>query len=139
MARLMFLLTMLVVSGCSNDLDRPIKIILPSDFTGEFRIVKDQSGTRPQVTPDFYIYTIPNSGELLTLDISDFENWHQLVVEYQDGRVLMDMTQDLYDGHGFRITNGSTTAGSRQTGPSSWESSSDYDGTIMRWEVSTTP
>jgi hypothetical protein len=113
----------------------PIGIILPDDYRGVFSIVKDQRGV-PLIKADgYYVFTIPQSGEFHTPNIDPFFQLHQTRVEYADGRVLLDYAQDVYTNHGLKIEHRGTRSGQRQIGPSSWSSSSDYEGTTMRWEV----
>ena len=127
--RLLGLVAFLGLAGCgSGELDRPIKIVLPNDYQGEFRIVKDQNGTPYTLTPGYYVFTVPKSGEFRTPNIGPFFKWHRDRFEYVDGRVL-DRSG------GFEIKDGGTTAGNRQTGPGSSEGSTDFDGTTMRWTV----
>ena len=116
--RLLGFVALLALSGCSSDeLDRPIKIVLPNDYQGEFRIVKDQNGTPYTLTPSYYVFTVPKSGELDTPNIEPFFKWNQLRVEYADGRVLLDHKHDLFQNNGVRIKDGGTTAGSRRLAP----------------------
>lgn len=121
--------------GCSGELDRRIKIVLPNDYRGEFTIVKDKDGTGFGVTPDYYIYTVPPSGELRTPDITPFSKWHQTRIEYSDGRILFDLGRELKSNEGVTIEDLGTTAGSRENGLNSWEASTEFDGTTMRWKV----
>jgi hypothetical protein len=135
MTRLL-LLTLLLLAGCSErGLDRPIRIVLPNDYRGEFSIVKDQKGTPYTKTAAYYTFTIPASGELRTPDISPFFRFHQLRVEFADGRVLVDYSKDLHNGQRVKVESKGTEAGQIQTGPSSSKGSTDYDGTRMRWVV----
>jgi len=121
--------------GCSGELDRRIKIVLPNDYRGEFTIVKDKDGTGIGVTPDYYIYTVPPAGELRTPDITPFFKLHQTRIEYLDGRILVDLGRELKSNEGVTIKDLGTTAGSRKTGPNSSEGSTEFDGTTMRWKV----
>jgi hypothetical protein len=134
--RLLLLLTLLLfMSGCERDLDRPIRIVLPNDYRGEFSIVKDQKGTPFTKTAAYYTFTIPASGELRTPNISPFFRFHQLRVEFADGRVLVDYSKHIFTGQGLKVEDKGCESGQIQTGPSSWKGSTDYDGTKMRWAV----
>lgn len=64
MLRVVFLSIALLTVGCSGELDRHIKIVLPNDDQGEFTIVKDENGDDIDRTPDFDIDRIPTTGEL---------------------------------------------------------------------------
>lgn len=90
------------------------------------------------VTPEYYEFEIPESGELHIRSIDPFFKWHKLRVEHVDGRVLFDDSKDLFSNNGLSIESQGTTTGQRKTGPSSWEGSTDYDGTTMRWIVTET-
>jgi hypothetical protein len=68
-------------------------------------------------------YQIPEEGKLASNDIGPFFAWHKEVFEYEDGTVV--------DAESL-----GTTAGSKVTGPNSNKSSTDYDGTTIRWRVS---
>jgi hypothetical protein len=133
--RLLCLTFFLFILGCERDLDRPIRIILPNDYRGEFSIVKDQKGTPYTKTAAYYTFTIPASGELCTPDITPFFRYHQLRVEFADGRVLTDYSKDLFNGHGLKIENKGAEAGQIKTSSSSSKGSTDYDGTRLRWVV----
>lgn len=139
MQKLVILFIALLATGCSNELDRPVKIVLPNDYRGEFTIVKDQSGTPFTLTEEYYIFVVPPSGELRTPDIDPFFKWHKLRVEYADGRVLLDYSQDLYANHGMKVEGQGVSSGQLQTGPMSSEGSTDLDGTTLRWEVVEAP
>ncbi|MBU6239880.1 MAG: hypothetical protein KGQ51_18860 [Planctomycetes bacterium] len=139
MFRIVLLFVVSLTAGCSDHLDRRIKIVLPNDHHGEFTIVKDKNGKGVEVTSDYYVYTVPQTGELRTPDISPFFKWHQERIEYLDGRVLADVQQGITSRQGFTIKDLGTTAGSRRTGPSSSEGSARLDGTTLRWKVVATP
>ena len=100
------ILIVLLTLGCNSELDRPIRILLPNDYEGEFSIADDPNGTPAEVTDQYFTYVIPASGELRTSDIQPFRKWHQLRVEYADGRVLMDYATDKYRGHGEEVECG---------------------------------
>ncbi len=129
------LLTLLLAAGCSDESDRPIKLILPTDYVGEFTIVKDQAGTPYEKTDSHYVFVIPESGELRTPDIRPFFQWHQKRVEYADGRVLVDLERGVSELKGITCVQGNTQAGTRETGPGSSQSSGEFDGTTIFFEV----
>jgi hypothetical protein len=135
MARLLLLAFALLLTGCDRNLDRQIRIVLPNDYRGEFSIVKDKNGTPYTKTAAYYTFTIPPSGELRSPDISPFFRFHQLRVEFADGRVLMDDSKDIFTGQGLKVEDKGCESGQIQTGPSSSKGSTDYDGTKMRWAV----
>lgn len=134
MLRCVIINAAMLLVGCSNELDRPIKIVLPNDHRGEFTIMKDQNGTPFTLTPDYYVFTVPPSGELRTPDIDPFFKMHKLRIEYADGRVLLDYSESLFSNHGLKVEDLGTTTGERRT-RRGWEGSTELDGTTMRWTV----
>lgn len=115
----------LMSGGCQQNLDRPILLVLPNDYRGEFRIVKDQQGIPFSKSANAYCFTIPSSGELRSPDITPFFRWHKIRVEYADGRVIVDYTKDIFSGHGLQIVDHGVTS----------SASTEHDGTVLRWCV----
>ena len=116
------LAVLLLASGCS-DSGKPIWLILPNDFKGEFRIVLDSvNGVNLIERNGVWEVEIPPSGVLMVRNDRPFYRWHAEGCRYADGRIVA--YQDL-----------GTRAGTRSTGPNSSEGSTDFDGTTHRWRV----
>ena len=122
----------LLVMGCHRDLDRPIRIVLPNDYRGEFSIIKDRSGTPFIKSKSYYTFIVPSSGELHTPNISAFFEWHKVRIEFVDGRVLVDDFKDFYSGQGLRVEDKGVSIDGNMT-------STDQDGTKLIWVVSEQP
>jgi hypothetical protein len=137
-ARLLPILLLLSLA-CDRNLDRPIRIILPNDYRGEFTIVKDATGTPFAATPAYYTFTIPPSGELRTPDISPFLRFHKLRIEFADGRVLVDYTKDIFTGHGLKVEDLGTEVASVHTLPSTSKRNANAGETKIRWLVRNAP
>jgi hypothetical protein len=111
-----------VVPGCS-DSGKPVLFILPNDFKGEFRIVKDATrGADLAERNGEWVFEFPARGVLKVKNDRPFYRWHSERARYADGRPV------VVDGIG-------TLAGSRPTGPNSTESSTDLNGTTHIWRV----
>jgi len=102
---------------------KPIKIVLPDAFIGEFSIIKErQQGQDLKWQNGAWLFEIPPSGVLVVNDDHPFYRWHQESVVYSDGRPAMAESLGVAAG---RIT----------TGHGSLRGSTDYDGTEHRWKV----
>jgi hypothetical protein len=116
------LLLCILHSGCSNS-GKPILIVLPNFYNGEFRIVKDsQKGQVLVKENDWWVFEIPPDGSLYVRDDSPFYKWHSLSVRYKNGESIS--FEDL-----------GTSLGTRSAGPNRTEGSTDFDGTTHRWQV----
>ena len=88
---------------------RPIKLVIPNDYTGEIVIALHGQGTPPEFDGVSWVYRIGDDGRLMTLNDCPFSRWHQMKAEFRDGRVILDMTCDMYEGHGYKLTGGETS------------------------------
>jgi hypothetical protein len=117
-----FLVLLTVVAGCS-DSGKPVLLIVPNGFRGEFQVVKDSAqGADPVERNGEWVFEIPPSGVLRVKDDSPFYRWHSERARYANGQPAS------VEGLGVR-------AGSRSTGPNSSEGSTDFDGTTHTWRV----
>ena len=74
------------LTGCSNELDRPIEFVLPDGFTGAFLIIAyPDFADRTQKLPDSYRITVPAAGVVRTRDVSFLRKWHTLRGVYSPG------------------------------------------------------
>jgi hypothetical protein len=111
-----------LVPGCS-DSGKPVLFILPNDFQGAFRVVKDSVHGEDLIERDGeWVFEIPASGVLRVTTDHPLYRGHSERARYADGRVV------AYEGMGTRL-------GSRPTGPNSSEGSTDLDGTTHTWRV----
>jgi len=102
---------------------KPIRVVLPRGYRGEFSIVKDRAkGQELRMEGGVWVFEIPAGGVLVVKDDSPFYLWHEETYVYADGRAAK--VEDL-----------GTTAGSIQTGPGSSRANTDYDGTTHSWKV----
>jgi hypothetical protein len=116
------IIPVLLLAGCNRS-GKPILIVLPDGFTGEFRIVKDsQNGREPVEENGSWVFEIPSDGTLRVKDDRPFYSFHEQVIRYKNGKSVR--CEDL-----------GTLAGSRPTGPNSSEASTDFDGTTHEWRV----
>ena len=70
--------------------DVTVAIVLPADFLGTFEIIEDrQNGTAVQLADSQYVYTVPQSGRLVTKDIRPFLKWHTTIASFQSGETLL--------------------------------------------------
>ena len=107
--------------------DRPVKVILPVGFRGEFSIVKDREhGQDLKLQDGAWVFEIPPGGVLFVNDDHPFYMWHRESYYYADGSLVP-------------VTSLGTTAGNIDTGPGSSRSSTEYDGTAHRWKVGGDP
>jgi hypothetical protein len=130
-----FVLCLMAVVGpyawliyASNRSGKPIRIILPVGFRGEFSIVKNRAeGQDLKLQDGVWVFEIPAGGVLVVNDDYPFYIWHPpLGCFYSDGRPVE--VKDL-----------GTTLGRIQTSPGSAKSSTDFDGTTHRWKVEDAP
>ena len=117
-----FPVAFIAVLGCS-DRGKPIMIVLPDNYRGEFRIVKDShKGTKLVQENDWWVFAIPDDGTLYVTEDWPFYKWHGFTVRYRNGRTVA--TEDL-----------GTQAGQRQNGPGSSRASTEFDGTTHTWRT----
>ena len=68
---------------------KPIRIVLPVSFRGEFSIVKDRtSGQELKLQDGVWVFEIPASGVLFVKEDYPFFMWHNMRYAYSDGRPL---------------------------------------------------
>jgi hypothetical protein len=116
------LTTLGAFAGCSRS-GKPVLIILPDSFKGEFQIVKDSKKGEELIEENgCWVFSIPPEGTLYVKNDRPFYLWHTEVIRYKKGGVVN--CKDL-----------GALAGSRRTGPMSEEASTDFDGTAHRWRV----
>lgn len=110
-----------------NQSGKPIRIVLPDGFRGDFLIVKDrEKGQDLKLQDGEWLFEIPASGVLVINDDHPFCMWHQERFVYSDGRFAMVEILE-------------TTPGSIMTGRNSSIASTDYDGTTHHWKVLDAP
>ena len=106
---------------------KPIKIVLPEGFRGEFSIVKDrQQGQDLKWQDGAWLFEIPASGVLVVNDDYPFYRWHRESVVYSDGRPALAESLGV-------------AAGSMNTCSGGSRASAHYDGTTHRWKVLDAP
>ncbi|OAI39469.1 hypothetical protein AYO40_05735 [Planctomycetaceae bacterium SCGC AG-212-D15] len=92
----------------------PIKVILPTGYTGNFFIVRDRVLGQDLVQRDgFWVFEVPDSGILRIKDDDPFYQWH--------GEVVVDR-----GGHPVIV---------RDLGTSPGTSEGSTDGTTHGWEA----
>ena len=112
-----------VLGAYANRSGKPIKIVIPAGFRGEFSILKDRAkGQNLRLQDGVWVFEIPATGELIVNDDYPFYMWHQATYVYSDGCAAM-------------VESLGVTAGSIQASPRSSRSSTEYDGTRHRWKV----
>lgn len=122
----LILVCVLFTAGCHRS-GTPVKIILPDDYVGRFSITLHRSvGVHPTKEEGFLVYRIPKTGALVVSDLSPFQKWHEEVIQYQNGTVLVS-----YPSDGYQVRALSTTIGMKKDGTGS----GDFDGTVSEWEV----
>src|SRR4051812_17496848 len=83
---LLGLVLLLALAGCNRS-GKPIMIVLPDGYRGEFRIVKDSEHGRELVQHnDWWVFDIPEDGTLYVKDDWPFYRWHGFTVRYRNGR-----------------------------------------------------
>jgi hypothetical protein len=103
-----------------NRSGKPIRVVLPKGFTGEFSIVRDsEAGAPPNEVGDAWIYRIPPSGVLKTSNDRPFFIWHSITFENTEGTPVS-------------VESLGTTAGNRGS-----KASTDYEGTTHNWRTET--
>ncbi len=91
---LLFLLFAALI-GCSSPRGDLVKIIIPNDFQGVFKIVPDDEGIVVEKQDDSFIYRIPESGILKVKNTAPFKVFHETLVEYESGKIVPDGVLDL--------------------------------------------
>jgi hypothetical protein len=115
------------LSAYFNRPGKPVRIVLPEGFRGEFLIVRDrEKGQDLKLQDGEWLFEIPASGVLVINDDHPFCMWHQERFAYSDGR---SATVEILE----------TTPGSIITGANSSIASTDYDGTTHHWKVLDAP
>ena len=76
MQKPLLIIAIILIFGCSGNLDKEIHIVLPNDFTGIFTLTRDGNGSRYTETDDYYTFTLNIDGNLNTPDLSLFNKWH---------------------------------------------------------------
>jgi hypothetical protein len=110
------------LAGCDRS-GKPIVIVLPDGFTGEFQIVKDsRTGSEPLEKNGSWVFEIPADGTLRVKGDRPFYLWHNEVIRYKNGKSV-------------NCEHLGTTAGRRSTGPNRFEGSTEFDGTTHQWRV----
>jgi len=97
---LIFFLSMLLTAliGCSNPSGDAVKIIIPNNFRGVFKIVPDEEGTLAEKKDEHFVFRIPGSGILRVKNTDPFKDFHETVVEYESGKSvpagILDLDED---------------------------------------------
>jgi hypothetical protein len=115
------------LAAYANRSGKPIRIVIPAGYRGEFSIEKDRSkGQDLKLQDGVWVFVIPADGRLVVDDDYPFYMWHQASYVYSDGRPA-------------QVESLGVTAGTIQTGPGSSRGSTDFDGTTHRWRVVDAP
>lgn len=111
-----------------------IEMIVPRDYVGELTIIRDRKkGGDVQKFGEYYRLDFSESQTIYLADPWILHRWSQTRVSTKDGQLLVDEARPT---EGPRTLNAlGSTLGTKQTGPGSWSSSSDYDGTQYRWRL----
>jgi len=114
---------------------KPIKLILPNDFTGKFSVVWLESGADAVETEEFLRYEFPAEGELAVRSLDLFLQDRPKIIEFQDGRtVLPGDVGDEGTGEFYLNPNYMTMTAGRIGAPEG-TTSSKYHGTKISWEI----
>ena len=86
--RFLVLLPILALVGCANSWQPPVKIVIPSRFRGEFRIIESQDGLRIIQEEGEYRITIPQNGQIFVKSLDCFINYHTETITDDKGNIL---------------------------------------------------
>jgi len=115
------------LAAYSNRSGKPIRVVLPANYSGQFSIVKNRAaGQGLQLQQGEWAFVIPEGGVLLVNEDYPFCMWHKETFIYSDGRPV-------------NVESLGTTAGTIKTGLGSSRGSTDYEGTTHRWKVTEVP
>jgi hypothetical protein len=110
----------------SNRPQRPVWVVLPKGYSGEFSIVKDVRHGRPLVLKDgAWVFTIPPNGVLRVEDTWPFFVGHRGGVVYEDGTRA-------------RVEDLGASTGPIPAGTGGTHSNRD-DGSRLSWRVVSSP
>ena len=94
------LLLVLFVGYHFRDRHYRVEYVVPDGFHGIFVVQYDPShGTPPERNGDFARYRIPESGLLLTTDVSVLYEWHAESATYASGKKVDDRLGPSGEGH----------------------------------------
>lgn len=84
-ALLLLAFALAICSGCSPN-GPPVHFVVPNGFTGEIRLILNESGgTEIKRIDGRYTYRIPSSGVLHVTSFKPCEPWHVQTSAYEDG------------------------------------------------------
>ena len=66
---------------------KPIRVIVPRDYRGEFLIIQAPEGRDLPLRKGEYVCVIPEDGKLLVKSLAAFERWHTESIVFDDGTV----------------------------------------------------
>jgi len=87
------LLIMIVsFSGCFEEKEWNLEIVLPQGYHGVFKIFED---SKNKITPqrhegNMLTITVPDDGIVTLKKIKKFDDWHSTIVRYEDGTTITD-------------------------------------------------
>lgn len=87
------LLIMIVsFSGCFEENEWVLEIVLPQGYHGVFKIVED---SKNKITPqrreeNMLTITVPDDGIVTLKKVEQFDDWHSTIVRYEDGTTITD-------------------------------------------------
>ena len=75
----------LALAGCSDGRGPPVRIIVPSDYRGEFLIVESPEGGDIPLREGKDVCLIPRDGKLIVRSLAPFQRWHGESIVFDDG------------------------------------------------------
>lgn len=86
------LLILVLLAGCNDQLDRPIRIVVPPSFSGPIGILANPSFPDQIVKQtDAYVITVPADGLVRTSSLDVFHKWHETEFVDTAGNPITDV------------------------------------------------
>ena len=101
--------SLLIAFGCTETKKETvtIKFILPNDYTGEITMIP--IGPVIENIGTVKVFNIPDNGIIKSESVLCLREWHQLIIQFEDGRIITDYTKDIFNNNGFKFEGGTTS------------------------------
>ena len=106
------------LAGYLNREGKPIRVIVPRDYRGEFLIIEAPEGRDLPIHKGEYVSVIPENGKLLVKSLADLHRWHTQSIVFDDGIVPKKHDRPAHaTGDEFTVFGGHISVSSIDTGP----------------------